>query len=78
MQASDANDCPRNFTVDQIIEGLKSGRTFCVDRNDAPELQDLLALQEQGLVTQTIKRIDEQSSVAKFRWVKSSPHNHTK
>jgi hypothetical protein len=52
-------DCPRNFTIDQIIIGLKKGRTFCVDRNDAPEIQDLLALEELGLVTQTTTQIDE-------------------
>lgn len=43
--------CPRNFTREEIIAGLKAGRTLVVDRRDAPELADLLELEEQGLVT---------------------------
>jgi hypothetical protein len=61
-------DCPRNFTKDQIIEGLKAGRTFNIDRSDAPELDDLRELERQGLVTSQLKDIDDQSSVLKFRW----------
>ncbi len=61
-------DCPRNFTKDQIIEGLKAGRTLNVDRSDAPELEDLRELEKQGLVTSELKDIDEQSSVLEFRW----------
>jgi hypothetical protein len=63
-------DCPRNFTVDKIIEGLKAGRTFNVDRNDAPEIKDLRLLEEQGLVTSELVIVDEQSWLLKFRWVK--------
>lgn len=61
-------DCPRNFTKDQIIEGLKAGSTLNVDRRDAPELEDLHELEKQGLVTSELKDIDDQSSVLKFRW----------
>lgn len=62
------SDCPRNFSLDQIIAGLKAGRTLVVDRKDAPELPDLLTLQEQGLVESEFVEIDEQSSALKFRW----------
>ena len=68
--------CPRNFTKEQIIAGLKAGRTLCMDRKDAPEYADLLELQAQGLVTSQLVEIDEQSSVLKWRW-KSEPTNPT-
>lgn len=45
------NECPRNLTKDQIIAGLKAGRSLMVDRRDAPELEDLLELEAEGLVT---------------------------
>lgn len=60
-------DCPRVLTRDEIIEGLKAGRTLCVDRKDAPELEDLRGLEADGLVTSELVEIDEQSSVLKFR-----------
>jgi hypothetical protein len=60
--------CRRNFTKEQIIEGLKAGRVFCVDRIDAPEIADLQELEAQGLVTSELVIIDEQSSVQKYRW----------
>lgn len=60
--------CPRNFTRDEIITGLKAGKTLCQDRKDAPEMEDLLELERQGLVTQELVEIDEQSSVVKWRW----------
>jgi hypothetical protein len=61
-------DCPRNLTRDQMIAGLRAGRTLCVDRWDAPELPELLELEAQGLVESRLVEIDEQSSVLKFRW----------
>lgn len=60
--------CPRVMTKEQMIEGLKAGRTLIVDRRDAPELKDLLELQEQGLVESTMVHYDEQSSAAKWKW----------
>lgn len=60
--------CPRNFTKDQIITGLKAGRTMVMDRRDAPEFEDLLDLERQGLVTQQFVEIDDQSSAVKWRW----------
>lgn len=60
--------CPRNLTKEQIIAGLKAGHTLCVDRRDAPELEDLFELERQGLVTQRLYQIDEQSSVVKWKW----------
>lgn len=60
--------CQRNFTRDQIITGLKAGRTLVMDRRDAPELGDLLELERQGLVTQQFVEIDDQSSAVKWRW----------
>lgn len=62
-------DCRRNFTKEQIIDGLKAGRTFCVDRRNAPELKDLRDLERQGLVSARLVEIDDQSSVLKFRWL---------
>jgi hypothetical protein len=38
------------------------------DRHDAPELPELLEMQDQGLVESRFVEIDEQSSVLKFRW----------
>jgi hypothetical protein len=61
--------CNRNFTKEQIVDGLRAGRTMNVDRKDAPELEDLLDLERQGLVEQRLVVIDEQSSVVKWRWL---------
>lgn len=61
-------DCPRIFTKEQIIAGLKSGRIMVQDRRDAPEYADLLELEAQGLVTQELIEIDEQSSIVRWRW----------
>lgn len=60
--------CPRVMTKEEIITGLKAGKTLCVDRRDAPELEDLFELERQGLVEQRFVEIDEQSSVLKWRW----------
>ncbi len=60
--------CKRNFTKDQLIAGLKAGKTLCMDRRDAPEVDDLLDLERQGLVTQEFIILDEQSTVIKWRW----------
>jgi hypothetical protein len=60
--------CPRNFTKDQLIAGLKAGRTLVLDRRDAPELGDLLALEADGLVEQQFVEIDDQSSAIKWKW----------
>ena len=64
------SDCPRNFTKEQIIAGLKAGRTLVLDRRDAPEFIDLLDLERQGLVVQQFIEISEQSSCVKWRWKK--------
>jgi hypothetical protein len=61
-------DCPRNFTREEMIEGLKAGRKLHVDRRDAPELPELLELQRQGLVDSKLVEVDEQSSYLKFWW----------
>jgi hypothetical protein len=55
-------------TRDQIIEGLKAGRTLVVDRKDAPELAHLMELEADGLVTSELVQYDEQSSALKWRW----------
>ena len=60
--------CKRNFTKEQLIAGLKAGRTLVMDRCDAPELDDLLELEKQGLVTQEFVVFDEQSSAIKWQW----------
>lgn len=60
--------CARNFTKDQIIAGLKAGRTLMLDRIDAPELAGLQDLERQGLVTSQMVHHDEQSSAIRWRW----------
>lgn len=64
------SNCPRNLTKEQIITGLKAGRSLMVDRKDAPELEDLLQLEREGLVTSKLIEFDEQSSALKFTWKK--------
>ena len=61
-------DCPRNFTKEQIITSLKSGRVLIMDRIDAPELEDLQELENQGLVTSTFAYAGSQGSVLKWNW----------
>jgi hypothetical protein len=39
-------DCPRNVTKDEMIAGLKAGRTLNIDRRDTPELPELTALRQ--------------------------------
>lgn len=60
--------CPRMYTKDQIVSRLKAGRTLMQDRRDAPEYQDLLELEREGLVTKTLVVYDEQSSALRWRW----------
>jgi len=60
--------CPRVYTKEQMIEGLKSGKVLVVDRKDAPELQELLEMEGQGLVVSQFMEYDEQSSALKFWW----------
>lgn len=65
----DDTPCPRVATLDEMIAGLKAGRTLCVDRRDAPELPELLELERKGLVTsELVENYEEQYSVLKFRW----------
>lgn len=61
-------ECRRNFTKEQIIAGLKAGRSFMVDRRDAPELDDLFDLESEGLVTQEFVVTGSQSSAIRWRW----------
>ena len=69
MDWSKEDQCPRVFTKEQLITGLKAGRRAMVDRKDAPELQDLLELERQGLVKSELVVFDEQSSALRFSWV---------
>lgn len=62
------SNCRRNLTTLQIIQGLKGGKVLVVDRRDAPELEDLFALEELGLVEQQFVVLDEQSSIIRWRW----------
>jgi hypothetical protein len=52
---------------EEIIRGLKVGRTLVVDRRDSPALPIALELEEKGLATQEFIQYDEQSSAVKFR-----------
>lgn len=65
-------DCPRRISIDQMISGLKAGRTLVVDRKDAPELPELLEMEAKGLVTSRLVEYDEQSSALKFRWAQQA------
>lgn len=67
--------CRRNLTKEQMIVGLKAGRSLMVDRKDAPELEDLLAMEKEGLVVSKLVTFDEQSSALKFTWNKESEQN---
>jgi len=60
--------CPRNMTREEIITGLKAGRTLNMDRMDAPELDDLRDLEREGLVEGRVVEIDEQSTIIKWTW----------
>lgn len=62
-------DCKRSFTLEQILDSFKAGRTLYVDHKAAPELADLHELERQGLVQSKLVQLDEQSSVLKFWWV---------
>lgn len=55
------------MTREEILEGLKQGRTLVIDRRDAPALPICLALESEGLATQEFVQYDEQSSAVKFR-----------
>jgi len=59
---------PRNISKEEMIACLKAGRSLVVDCNDAPELPELLAMQQEGLVTSELVVFDEQSSALLFRW----------
>jgi hypothetical protein len=59
--------CPRVLTRGEMVAGLKAGRTYYVDRRDAPELIELQQLERDGLVTSRLIEIDEQSSVLQFK-----------
>jgi hypothetical protein len=62
------SDCPRVMTRDEMIKGLKAGRMLCVDRKDAPELPELLEMEQQGLVRMRLRDDDDQYSRLEFRW----------
>ncbi len=55
-------------TRDEIITGLKAGRTLCIDQRTAPELEIVRALEKEDLVSCHLINIDEQSTVLKVRW----------
>jgi hypothetical protein len=57
------------MSKEQLITGLKSGRAIYIDREDAPELNDLEELQKQGLLEIVIIQVGE-VKIAKF-WMKS-------
>lgn len=69
--------CQRNFTKEQLIDGLKRGRSLMVDRRDAPELADLMELERQSLVKSELVVHDEQSSALRFRWADTAGNPQT-
>lgn len=53
------------MTKEQVLAGLKAGRTLCCDRKDEPLLPWLLSHPN---IENEFVQLDEQSSVLKFRW----------
>lgn len=71
--------CKRNFSKEQLLEGLRAGKLFYVDRRDAPELPELLEMEKEGLVWKRLVEFDEQSSALEFWWTgKAVPGTGTK
>jgi hypothetical protein len=68
---SGSSGCSRVLTKEQMIKGLKAGKLLYVDRRDAPELPELLALEAEGLVKKRLVEFDEQSSALEFWWIGS-------
>lgn len=58
------------WTRENIIEGLKAGRTLVIDRRDSPALPICMDLAREGLVITDIVEYDDQSSALKVRWKK--------
>lgn len=52
---------------DEILDGLRKGRTLNINRRDSPVLPIVLELEREGLVTTEIVQIDSQSSEMKVR-----------
>lgn len=61
------------MTKEQMVAGMIRGRRLMVDRRDAPELPELLALVEEGFVEFEFVIFDEQSTALRFKW-KSRSH----
>lgn len=60
--------CPRVMSRDQMVEWLQDGRWLRVDRLDAPELPELIAMAQEGLVTADKVVVEEQYGYIEFRW----------
>jgi hypothetical protein len=58
------------MTREEILNGLKSGKTLVIDRSDAPELKIVMKLQDEGYVTTELRQIDDQSSQLRVRYIK--------
>lgn len=61
------------MTREEIIAGLKAGRTLNIDRRDSPAIPIVEALEAEGLVIARLVELDDQSSVLKVRWKEPSP-----
>ena len=61
------------MTKEEVLKGLKAGRTLCCDRKDEPLLPWLL--DHPNIENSGIIQVDDQSSVIKFWWKKGSPTN---
>ncbi len=53
---------------EEILAGLKSGRTLIVQRKDDPNLPFLMELHSQGLINMEMVDIDSQSSCMRITW----------
>jgi hypothetical protein len=57
----------REWSRDELLEGLEAGRTLIVQRRDDPNLPLIQSLEREGLAETRMFQIDEQSSVLKVR-----------
>lgn len=56
-----------DLSREEIMAGLRAGKTLCIDRRDSPTLPTVLQMEREGQVVTELVQLDEQSSVLKVR-----------
>lgn len=56
------------MTREEVVAGLRAGRTLVIERRDSPVLPIVMDLEREGLVTTELRQHDEQSSDLKVVW----------